>query len=54
MRCGEQCFIVTYEIAGEQKSAPITARTPAEARKKLRRTMGAEPDIIAVRREKAK
>ncbi|GAA0135216.1 hypothetical protein YSY43_20560 [Paenibacillus sp. YSY-4.3] len=54
MRCGEKCFLVTYEIDGEQKVAPITARTPVEARKKLRRTIGAEPSIIAVRRESTK
>ncbi|GIP60834.1 hypothetical protein MKX50_01150 [Paenibacillus sp. FSL W8-0186] len=53
MRCGEKCFLVTYEIGGEQRVAPVTARTPVEARKKLRRTIGAEPSIIAVRRDSA-
>lgn len=33
MRCGEKCFLVTYEIGGEQRVAPVTARTPVEARK---------------------
>jgi len=51
MRCGEQCFLVTYEVKGEQKVAPILARTPVEARKKLRGDIGADADILAVKRE---
>ncbi|WP_164515030.1 hypothetical protein [Paenibacillus lentus] len=54
MRCGEKCFVVTYEIDGEQKEAPITARTPVEARKKLRSALGDKPNILTVRRDKAK
>lgn len=54
MRCGEKCFLVTYEIDGEQQIASITARTPVEARKKLRRTHGDKPNILTVRRDEVK
>lgn len=51
MRCGEKCFLVTLEVHDEQKVAPITARTPVEARKKLRRIFGAKAKIISVKRD---
>ncbi|MNJ41339.1 hypothetical protein D3C77_362590 [compost metagenome] len=54
MRCGEKCFLVTYEIDGEQQVASVTARTPVEARKKLRRTHGDKANILTVRRGDAK
>ena len=51
MRCGEQCFVVKFEVHGEQKTAQINARTPVEARKKLRVMVGAEANIISVNRQ---
>jgi len=52
MRCGEKCFLVTFEVKGERQVAPILARTPVEARKKLRGNIGAEANIIFVKRDK--
>lgn len=52
MRCGETCFTVTFEVHGEQKVAPILARTPVEARKKLRNVFGADANILFVTRDK--
>lgn len=51
MRCGEKCFLVTFEVYGEQKIVPISARTPVEARKKLRKVVGAEAQILFVKRD---
>lgn len=52
MRCGEKCFIVTIEQAGEQQRIELSARTSIEARKKLRRSYGEEARIIKLEQDK--
>ena len=52
MRCGAKCFLVEIEAQGEKQMMPITARTPAEARKRIRLEYGAEASILSVKEEK--
>jgi len=40
------------EINGEKQTKPITARTPAEARKTVRIEYGAATQIVSVKEEK--
>lgn len=48
MRCGEKRYQVTYEQNGERKVAVVAARTPAEARKAVRRTLSPDLKILSV------
>jgi len=52
MRCGSKCFTVEFELNGEKQSKPVVARTPVEARKRIRLEYGAGPQILTVREEK--
>lgn len=52
MRCGSKCFTVEFELNGEKESKPVVARTPVEARKRIRLEYGAGPQILTVREEK--
>ncbi len=49
MRCGERDFIAAIQMNGEEKTTTIAARTPAEARKKLRKAHGDAVKIMSVR-----
>lgn len=48
MRCGSKCFTVEYELAGETKKIPVTARTSAEARKTIRKEFGDQAAVRSV------
>ena len=52
MRCGSKCFIVEFELAGEMKKLPVTARTAAEARKTIRKEFGQQTVIRSAAEEK--
>ena len=54
MRCGSKCFLVELEIKGEKQIKPVTARTPANARKTIRLEYGAEAQVLSVVEEKKK
>ncbi|WP_202617827.1 hypothetical protein [Bacillus dakarensis] len=54
MRCGSKCFLVEMEVLGEKRTQPVIARTPAEARKKIRLQYDAEVQVLSVREEKNK
>ncbi|WP_201741222.1 hypothetical protein [Pradoshia eiseniae] len=51
MRCGAKCFLVQVEEQGLKRTWPITARTSAEARKRIRLEFGAEINILSVKEE---
>lgn len=48
MRCGAKRFTAKIELDGEKVTKPIIARTPAEARKSIRKTYGQETYIYSV------
>lgn len=52
MRCGAKRFHAEIEIEGEKKMLSLVARTPAEARKYIRRKYGELTQIISVRERK--
>ncbi|MFS0821923.1 hypothetical protein [Bacillus sp. 1P02SD] len=52
MRCGAKCFLVEIEVGGETQVESVNARTPAEARKSIRKKHGTETQILAVKEEK--
>lgn len=52
MRCGTKRYIANIEINGEKHIKPIIARTPAEARKSIRKTYGKNTIIHSVIEEK--
>lgn len=52
MRCGAKCFIVEIEKSGEKKHVFVTARTPAGARKIIRKEYGNVISIISVKDRK--
>ncbi|MEH7383587.1 hypothetical protein V7138_24220 [Bacillus sp. JJ1533] len=52
MRCGAKCFQVEIETDGKTHCKSVTARTPAEARKSIRKKFGAETRILAVKAER--
>ncbi|MEH7225280.1 hypothetical protein V7112_15835 [Bacillus sp. JJ1566] len=52
MRCGAKCFLVEIEVDGKTEVRQVNARTPAEARKNIRKECGAETHILAVKEEK--
>ncbi|MDR4889673.1 hypothetical protein RGU12_19450 [Fredinandcohnia sp. QZ13] len=54
MRCGAKCFLVKIEVGGETQVVLVNARTPAEARKNIRKKHGTETQILAVKEEKKK
>ncbi len=49
MKCGAKQYHIEIEIDGEKKTKTIAARTPAEARKKVRVEYGEKLQIISVR-----
>lgn len=51
MRCGEKCFLVTFEMNDEKHIKEINARTPAESRRFLRKAYGNEVSILSARRK---
>ncbi|MCP8967116.1 hypothetical protein [Ectobacillus ponti] len=52
MRCGEKCFIVHIEIAGNKQVKSVHARTPVDARKAVRKEYGAAAQILSVAEER--
>ncbi|WP_200801590.1 hypothetical protein [Bacillus sinesaloumensis] len=52
MRCGAKCFIVHIEVNGKTEVKSVNARTPAEARKNIRKELGEETQILAVKEDK--
>ncbi|MEH7236679.1 hypothetical protein [Bacillus sp. JJ1562] len=54
MRCGAKCFLVEIEADGKAQVESVNARTPAEARKNIRKKWGTETHILAVKEEKKK
>lgn len=52
MRCGTMQFIAELIINGKQTTKTIIARTPAEARKSIRKTYGKDTVILSVRKRK--
>lgn len=52
MRCGTKRYIAEIELNGEKLKKPIIARTPAEARKSIRKTYGKDTVIYSVVEEK--
>lgn len=48
MRCGTKRFLATIELDGKKESKTIIARTPAEARKNIRKSYGENTYIHAV------
>ncbi|GAB3796138.1 hypothetical protein [Virgibacillus kimchii] len=53
MRCGAKCFLVEAEIDGEKRIKSVNARTPAEARKTIRKAYGHRTPVISVRGRKS-
>lgn len=51
MRCGEKRFFVEYELDGMKQKKTVSARTPAEARKRIRMECGLRAEILSVSRE---
>lgn len=51
MRCGEKRFFVEYELDGMKQKKTVSARTPAEARKRIRMECGSRAEILSVVRE---
>lgn len=51
MRCGATCFIVEIVGNGEKTVKEVTARTPAEARKIIRREYGRETNVLKVKQK---
>lgn len=52
MRCGAKCFLVEVEAQGIRQITPVTARTTAEARKRIRLEYGQGASILTVKEEK--
>lgn len=52
MRCGTKRYTATIKIDGEKVTKPIIARTPAEARKSIRKTYGQDTYIYSVIEQK--
>lgn len=52
MLCGSKCFFVEMEGNGKKDTKSIIARTPAEARKTVRKKFGKKIEIISVREGK--
>lgn len=52
MRCGTKRYIAEIELKGDKVVKPIIARTPAEARKNIRKTYGKETHIYSVIEQK--
>lgn len=52
MRCGTKRFTAEIELDGEKVTKPIIARTPAEARKNIRKTYGRDTYIYSVIEQK--
>lgn len=52
MMCGATCFLVTIEQEGTEKEKRVIARTPAKARRVIRKKIGPESKVISVRRQR--
>lgn len=52
MRCGTKRYIAEIELNSKKVTKPIIARTPAEARKSIRKTYGQETHIYSVIEQK--
>lgn len=52
MMCGAKCFIVQFEKDGERKEKRIYARTPAKARRVMRKNTDVPIEIISVRQQR--
>jgi len=52
MVCGSKRYYAKVKYEGTEYTEPVSARTPAEARKAIRRKYGKEAEIIAVHEQK--
>ena len=52
MRCGAKRFFVEIETDGVKQKKTVTARTPAEARKRMRMQCGSQIEVVSVMRER--
>lgn len=52
MRCGAKRFLVEVAADGEKQRKTVIAKTPAEARKRIRLKCGEQTHVIFVRRER--
>lgn len=52
MVCGSSCFIINFKKDGENRWERVKAKTPAKARKVLKKEMGPKITIISVRNER--
>lgn len=52
MRCGTKRYKVVIRLDGQKQTKPIIARTPAEARKSVRKTYGENVHIYSVTEDK--
>ncbi len=52
MKCGSKRFLVEIEINGESEIKQISERTPAGARKEIRKKCGENVEILSVREKK--
>ncbi|MDY0409752.1 hypothetical protein ACFFIS_14785 [Virgibacillus soli] len=48
MRCGAKCFIVNLELRDRKKTTSVIVRSPAEARKSIRKKYGSDVEILSV------
>lgn len=51
MKCGSKHFLFEIEINGESKFKQIAERTPACARKEIRKEYGEYVEILSVREQ---
>jgi len=49
VRCGAKRFLVEVEMDNEKQKKTIVARTPAEARKKIRLQCGENIEVVSVK-----
>lgn len=52
MQCGAKCFVVEIEKEGKTTQHAIDARSPASARKAIRRKYGKEIRILSALKKK--
>lgn len=53
LRCGAKCFQVEMELDGKREVKSVDARTPAKARKAIRKVYGEHTPVISVRQRKS-
>lgn len=53
LRCGAKCFQAEMELDGKREVKSVDARTPAKARKAIRKVYGEHTPVISVRQRKS-